>query len=199
MKYVLVLVGAHNGSKCESLIRDAARLGRVLLVEPVPYLYEECCNRFSNEPNVNTLNVALTNSAEHIVKFYAPRTDVICNSVFDQLGSLDKDHAQNHDPLFKNVIEEIDVASTTYQRLIDSFDITELDTLYTDIEGYDAELLISFPFEKLKPEKIFFEYKHSDGTFNIGRNFGMSLIYLACNNYKTKVLDMENCLSIRMT
>jgi hypothetical protein len=58
--------------------------------------------------------------------------------------------------------------------------------------GYDARLLGVFPFHRLHPRQIAFEYKHSDGTFNLGRNLGSLLILLDSLDYSVRVVDPEN-------
>jgi hypothetical protein len=41
MRVELLLVGAHNGSKQKNAILAAASRGTVILLEPVPYLYDQ--------------------------------------------------------------------------------------------------------------------------------------------------------------
>jgi hypothetical protein len=113
----------------------------------------------------------------------------------DQLGSLLKDHAVNHDPLLSGHIETIEVASKTFVSVIDEVGITAIDLLFCDTEGMDVTLLESFPFERLKPLKIVFEFKHSDGTHRIGKKLGRFLIRLDDLGYRTRVLDVENLMA----
>lgn len=42
-----------------------------------------------------------------------------------------------------------------------------------------------------------FEFKHADGTFNIGRNLGHLLIMLDDLGYNMTIVDVENCLATR--
>ncbi len=67
--------------------------------------------------------------------------------------------------------------------------------MITDTEGHDAIVLSKFPFLKFKPRQILFEHKHSDGVFNIGKNFAHLLVLLEAFGYKTKIVDGENCLA----
>ena len=47
------------------------------------------------------------------------------------------------------------------------------------------------------PDRIIFEYKHADGTFNIGRKFGMVLCLLDMLGYNIRIVDDENCVAVR--
>ena len=53
-----------------------------------------------------------------------------------------------------------------------------INVLWTDMEGYDAACLMSFPVYLLKPTKIFFEAAHTDGMQRIGRKFATLLLLL---------------------
>jgi hypothetical protein len=75
------------------------------------------------------------------------------------------------------------------------FAITSLELLFTDTEGYDATLLSCFPFGQMRPNRIFFEYKHADGTCSIGRNLGHLLILLDERGYDMRMAETENCLA----
>ena len=39
--YSLIMIGAHNGKKSTQLVIDALKFGKVCLVEPVPYLFDQ--------------------------------------------------------------------------------------------------------------------------------------------------------------
>ena len=114
----------------------------------------------------------------------------------DQLGSLNPVHALGHNKEFSGKIEEIKVRGISFDTLINKFEIEQIDVLHTDTEGYDARLLSVFPFDKIKPRELIFEYKHSDGVFTIGKNFAKLLLILDELSYKTQVIDTENCHSI---
>ena len=50
----------------------------------------------------------------------------------------------------------------------------------------------NFPFDNLKPDKIIFEHKHSDGTYQIGKEFAAVITLLESLNYSIRILDNEN-------
>ena len=114
----------------------------------------------------------------------------------DQLGSLIADHAEMHDARFKQKIQKIRCKSRAMYSLLAAFDIRAIDVLWTDMEGYDAVCLMSFPFYLVKPRKIFFEAKHADGMNRIGRKFATLLLYLEELQYRVKMHDKANCFAI---
>ena len=197
MFVALMLVGAHNGHKQSRLIREAATRGAVILIEPVPFLFAELSKAYSADPNIKCVNSCVAQKPG-LVSFYAPTENAIGSYPYgDQLGSMNPTHAVRHEASLEKHITEIKVDAVTFDELIQKFQITELCMLFTDTEGYDALLLPQFPFGLLRPERIVFEHKHADGTFNIGKNLGSLLIMLDDVGYDIQVLDMENCMATR--
>jgi FkbM family methyltransferase len=198
MEYSLVFIGAHDGSKQKALIESAALIGEVLLVEPVPELFDRLSNLYSKNPKIKILKLAISEEDSDQTSFYAQTS--LANQIEgygDQLGSLNPSHAKDHNRLFISTTKEIKVSTITFKSLLKKYDITYIDTLVTDTEGYDARILSSFPFLIFRPRQIIFEYKHSDGFLSIGKRLATLLVILENFGYRTKVLDIENCLAIR--
>lgn len=196
--YSLVVVGAHDGKQSAELVQQRSAQGPVLLVEPIPYLFDELVALHAGNDRVRLLNAAITEDDVDHVAFYAPRRDSTAVVHYaDQLGSLNPDHATTHHPGLRELVDEIDVPALTFGGLIERYQITDIDLLLTDTEGYDVALLTLFPFSTVRPRYIAFEFKHSDGVFTIGRRLAALLVALADNGYTTTVLDAENCLATR--
>src|SRR5690348_2251902 len=107
--FKLVVVGAHDGSKMERYIRDVAQMGNVLLVEPVPFLFDRLKQRFANEPTVRVCNYAVSMKDEKAV-FAAPRETAKSVVAWgDEVGSLVRDHAARHRVNLDGHIEIISV------------------------------------------------------------------------------------------
>ena len=169
-----------------------------MLVEPVPWLFDKLQEKYGSVESVHLLKAVISENDADEVSFFAPTQSA--NEVAtwgDQLGSLNPVHALGHNKEFSGKIEEIKVRGISFSTLISKFGIEGIDVLHTDTEGYDARLLSAFPFERIKPKEIIFEYKHSDGVFNIGKNFAKVLLILDGLSYKTQVIDAENCHSFQ--
>lgn len=194
MKYSLILIGAHNGTKSRQLVEKASARGPVLLVEPVPWLFDSLRKMHGDNPAISLLNAAVIDREVEEVSFYAPTPNASRVANYgDQLGSLNALHAGSIHKAFESVIEKINVPAISISSLLIKFAVSEIETLFTDTEGFDARSISTFPFEKLKPNHIVFEFMHSDGTLNIGRNFAQLLMILSDNNYKVRVLNGDDC------
>ena len=197
MKFSLIVIGAHSGEKLSQAIELYSKRGDVLLVEPVPWLFKKLQEKYGSVKSVHLLQAVISENDAEEVSFFAPVESANEIATWgDQLGSLNPIHALGHNKEFSNKIEEIKVRGISFKELINKFGIDEIEVLHTDTEGYDARLLSEFPFDKIKPMELIFEYKHSDGVFTIGKNFAKLLLILDGLSYKTQVIDVENCHSI---
>ena len=197
MKFSLVVIGAHSGDKLSKAIETYSKHGDVLLVEPVPWLFKKLQEKYGSAKSVHLLQAVISENDADEVSFFAPTQSANEIATWgDQLGSLNPVHALEHNKEFSGKIEEIKVRGISFDTLINKFEIEQIDVLHTDTEGYDARLLSVFPFDKIKPRELIFEYKHSDGVFTIGKNFAKLLLILDGLSYKTQVIDTENCHSI---
>jgi FkbM family methyltransferase len=197
LKFSLIVIGAHSGEKLSQAIELYSKRGDVLLVEPVPWLFKKLQEKYGSVKSVHLLQAVISENDAEEVSFFAPVESANEIATWgDQLGSLNPIHALGHNKEFSNKIEEIKVRGISFKELINKFEIDEIEVLHTDTEGYDARLLSEFPFDKIKPMELIFEYKHSDGVFTIGKNFAKLLLILDGLSYKTQVIDVENCHSI---
>lgn len=197
MKFSLVVIGAHSGDKLSKAIETYSKHGDVLLVEPVPWLFKKLQEKYGLVKSVHLLQAVISENDADEISFFAPVESANEIATWgDQLGSLNPVHALGHNKEFSSKIEEIKVRGISFGTLINKFGIEQIDVLHTDTEGYDARLLSVFPFDKIKPRGLIFEYKHSDGVFTIGKNFAKLLLILDQFSYKTQVIDAENCHSI---
>ena len=197
MKFSLIVIGAHSGDKLSKAIETYSTDGDVLLVEPVPWLFKKLQEKYGSAKSVHLLQAVISENDVDEVSFFAPIESANEIATWgDQLGSLNPVHALGHNKEFSGKIEEIKVRGISFDTLINKFEIEQIDVLHTDTEGYDARLLSVFPFDKIKPRELIFEYKHSDGVFTIGKNFAKLLLILDELSYKTQVIDTENCHSI---
>jgi FkbM family methyltransferase len=197
LKFSLVVIGAHSGDKLSKAIETYSKHGDVLLVEPVPWLFKKLQEKYGSAKSVHLLQAVISENDADEVSFFAPIQSANEIATWgDQLGSLNPVHALEHNKEFSGKIEEIKVRGISFDTLINKFEIEQIDVLHTDTEGYDARLLSVFPFDKIKPRELIFEYKHSDGVFTIGKNFAKLLLILDGLSYKTQVIDTENCHSI---
>tara|TARA_A100001015_G_C14940920_1_gene692500 strand:+ start:631 stop:1347 length:717 start_codon:yes stop_codon:yes gene_type:complete len=196
--YALLMIGAHNGLKTKYFVKEAAEYGKVCLVEPVPHLFQTLTKTHSKLKNVFLVNKCVTNTAMDTVDFFAPTKDANKLQHYgDQLGSLNKEHATDHDKRMVRYIEKISVPSITTESLLKAINCVDINLLYLDTEGHDVEIIKNFPFDKIQPKAILFEHKHADGTHNLGPKFASTVKLLNKLRYRVRCVDRENCLAIK--
>ena len=123
---------------------------RGVIVEPV----KKYLNNIEQKPNIQYLNYAV--DVENGTR--------IINMAPEELVEQDRDFSGMSSFVNRNyrLSEKLLVNTITFDRLIEFCDITELDILKIDTEGYDLILLQSFPFDKIKPKFIQAECEHID-------------------------------------
>ena len=86
----------------------------------------------------------------------------------------------------------MDIKIIVFNDLVEKYNISEIEYLFIDTEGYDYQIIKSIDFNKTKINKVKFEYKHLDDTFK----FDIRLLELKEMfnqlNYKEIDVDDEN-------
>ena len=199
-KFGLVVIGAHSGIWLSSLI-EKYKDQNILLVEPVPYNIKLLKENTLKYKNVKIETSAVSRKTEN-KKFYFIKPESIKSlgkHWASEIGSFDKKHIINHKKKRFNVsdsdIEEIKIQYLTFSDLLAKYDILSIDMLQIDAEGSEFEIMDSINYKDIKINKIFFESKHFDGTFNEGEKLNQIKKKLILNNYNLKQVDKENILA----
>jgi FkbM family methyltransferase len=196
----LVVIGAHSGVWLKSLF-DEYQNQNILLVEPVSYnitLLKENTAKYKNI----SIETSAVSEKKQIKKFYYVKPDAVKKlgkHWASGIGSFDKQHILNHKykrfMVSDTDIEEADVQYLTFSDLIEKYSISSIDLLQIDVEGAEFEILNSIDFEKIKINKIIFEFKHFDGTFKEGPKLKSIKEKLIKFKYQLKEIDKENILA----
>ena len=172
MNKTIIQIGSHVGNTCNDPIFNIVDNNTTLiLVEPVPFLFEQLKNnyktKFGNNTNIFFINKAASNFIGEIEMTIPSEKNDFSKFPFwaSQLASVDSCHALGH--INDLLVEKIIVKTTTINEIVREYNITEIDLLHTDTEGHDYTILMNYNFE-IKPKKIIFEHKHMDGLFNVG-------------------------------
>ena len=199
-KFGLVVIGAHSGVWLTSLF-DEYRNQNILLVEPVPYNIALLKENTAKYKNIN-IETSAVSEKDQIKKFYYVKPDAVKKlgkHWASGIGSFDKQHILNHKykrfMVSDSDIEQIDIQYLSFSNLIEKYSISSIDLLQIDVEGAEFEILNSIDFEKIKINKIIFEFKHFDGTFKEGPKLKLIKDKLINFNYQLKEIDKENILA----
>ena len=199
-KFGLVVIGAHSGIWLSSLL-EKYKDQNTLLVEPVPYNIKLLKENTLKYKNVKIETSAISKKTEN-KKFYFIKPESITSlgkHWASEIGSFDKKHIINHKKKRFDVsdsdIEEIKIQYLTFSDLLTKYDISSIDMLQIDAEGSEFEIMDSINYKDVKINKIFFESKHFDGTFNEGKKLDQIKKKLILNDYNLKQVDKDNILA----
>ena len=111
-------------------------------------------------------------------------------------GSFKKKHLLDHHrkrfQIVEDDIEDIDIKILVFDDLIKKYNISEIEYLFIDTEGYDYKIIKSLNLNKIKINKVKFEYKHLDDTFKFEvRLLELREIFSQLNFRETEI-DDEN-------
>ena len=196
----LVVIGAHSGGWLTALFEKYLNQN-ILLVEPVPYnitLLKENTDKYNNI----RIETSAVSEKNQIKKFYYVKPDAVKKlgkHWASGIGSFDKQHILNHKNkrflVSDSDIKEVNIQYLTFSDLMDKYSVSSIDLLQIDVEGAEFEILNSIDFEKIKINKIIFEFKHFDGTFKEGPKLKLIKEKLLKFNYQLKEIDKENILA----
>ena len=164
-----IQVGAHDGTHNDpiSLFRKMPHW-HGLLLEPNPRVFERLVRNLEPTPNCRALNVAVSEQGGSL-PFYLVRNPENCKGgqFADQVSSFDREHVEKMLVRFgyskdeaAGRVQEAQVESVTFDSLLDRISGQNLDILFIDAEGADFRLLKTFPFARLRPKMLVFEFVH---------------------------------------
>ena len=188
MNKTIIQIGSHVGNTCNDPIFNIVdKDTNLILVEPVPYLFEQLKNnynkKFENNHNIIFINKAVSNFIGEIEMTIPSEKNEYSKLPFwaTQLASVNSEHARGH--IDSLLVEKIIVETTTINQIVKEYNIKQIDLLQTDTEGHDYTILMNYNFE-IKPKKIIFENKHMDGLFKVGIKYHELLNKLSSLGYK---------------
>jgi FkbM family methyltransferase len=196
----LVVLGAHSGIHIKKLINSYENQN-ILFVEPVPYNYEVLEKEYNHNKNIFICKNGVIDVAKKNNFYFVKKSSIakLGKHWASGIGSFDINHILNHKnkrfKIEKDDIEKIEIEFITFDDLIQKYSINTIDKLQIDIEGAEFKVMNSINYEKIKINKIFFESKHFDGTFQEGKKLIEIKNKLLSSGYKLEQVDKENILA----
>lgn len=184
---VFIEVGANDGVDNDP-IRDWVKKYNWtgVLIEPIDTAFEDLKNNYNGVSGISFENVAISNSDDEYAIMYRPRSS--------KISSLDKDHAP-----MKGKYKEVKVRIKKLNDIIDQYDISNLDLLNIDAEGYDFEVIKSLDFDKCRPVIIHYEHRHLGDAKSDCEKYLLENGYFLCWNRNNtiainkKFKDISKC------
>ena len=195
----LVVIGAHHGYWLESEVKKCS--GKILLIEPVIYNFNQLKNKFKNHKNIIFENIAINDKNEVKDFYYVLESSVIKLKKHwaSGIGSFSKDHILKHKTkrfqITESDIKHVTIKTITFNNLITKYQIKFINKIIIDTEGFDYKIIKSINFKNIIIKEIMFEKKHLDSTFQIGNKLGKIKELLKNESYEFFDLDAENVLA----
>ena len=197
MSKVFFQIGTNNGNDLfrELVIKNAPDC--IILVEPNKLLIDEIKKNYNNIKNVHIYNNAIYYNDDEIVELYIPAKNGIIGTRADN-GIV---YADSHFSLLpmndwgnKKDMVKIKTESITFDKICSIHNISNIEYLQIDTEGFDTEIIKMIDLSKYKINKIRFEKwrfekecfteYHTQKAHELGKN-GMNnaINKLKQNNY----------------
>ena len=175
----LIQVGANDGMSHDHLhnIIKKFRL-ESLLLEPIKKYFLDLQSNYSNYDNVKFENSALSTNNEILFLYkvnpeYFNKYGTLSNGI----SSFYKEHLLKHGIKEKHIVQE-KVNQIGFEDLLKKYNISKLDLLLVDTEGYDCHIVNDFfKIKKIRPI-IIFEWSHIKNI-----EFENTLNIIIKNNY----------------
>lgn len=186
---VFIEIGANDG-KTGSFTYNLATYGwSGINIEPVTRIYNLCCENHKNHKNVKNLNIAIGSSRGELEIIDA-----------GTLSTIDKDiiniysNTPQFSSFFKNNNKIQKVKVDTLDNVLNENNISSIDLLVLDVEGYEENVLKCFSIEKHKPIIFIIEIgdQHPDFVNNkiMMNKYKILREYFKKNNYTLLVNDI---------
>jgi FkbM family methyltransferase len=163
----IIEVGANDGKTGDPLYGLISRNNnfRALLIEPVPYLFSKLQEAYAGLDRCVLENVAIdSNASRKPIYFIDPSAESFVENLppyFEELATFNKSNLIDLlGSKYVGFIREAIVEVCPLSYLISKHRISKVSILQIDTEGYDFEVLKTFPFELLRPRIICFEHCH---------------------------------------
>ncbi len=163
----IVKIGAndgHAGDPIAQLLLNRPAM-RCVFVEPVQHLLDRARARWGDAPRFTYVNAAINDGQPAIFHYLDPQARVALTDLSfdpDQLGSFDRNHIIKH-PRSERLLPYLrtqPVCGLTLADLFTRANVTKLDLLHIDTEGWDWKILSQLDLTYWQPSFIVFEHIH---------------------------------------
>jgi FkbM family methyltransferase len=153
----IIQIGANRGNDDISKIIDNKQPSILILVEPMK-LHNEALNTFYDwVDNKFIENIVIDTDGKDEVEFFYHKND----APYYELSCLDKEHFKKHPyAASDDGIMSFFVKSVNINDLFRKYDLTNIDILFIDAEGFDDAIIKSIDFNNFTIHNLYFENLH---------------------------------------
>ena len=165
----IIQIGANDGKESDPIsefIKLNHKEVRAIVIEPIREYYEQLKCHYAGFPNVIPVNTAIHNTEKEMTLY---RVDPTKASELPNwakgIASFDSRHHEKSGIPSEALLAE-KVPCVTIGELLEEYQIAHVGLLQIDTEGYDAEILRGFNFDRIRPKLIRFEHGLAEGVMS---------------------------------
>ena len=167
--FFFIQIGANDGKTFDPIyefVKSNHRKVGGIVVEPLEDFFEELQFNYRKCPNVVPVNAAIHNSEEAMTIYRVdPKMLNDLPHWYKGTASFNRDHFKlSNTPTDILITEQVKCISL--HRLLERYQVSRVDLLQIDAEGYDSEIILDIDFKTFKPMIIHFEHGLSAGVMN---------------------------------
>jgi FkbM family methyltransferase len=173
-------VGANDGKYLDPLYPYVIKNNwSGILIEPNHIVFEELKHNYKDTNNLFFENCIVSDKSGMVDFYYNG------DNITTLHNTLSYNYAKNN---FKEDLKIVPTLSLTFDDLIQKYDIKKVDVLMTDVEGYDLDLLKTFPFNNIKPKIIMSEHTH---LHHLNQTLEDMISFLGNQGYECYINDSD--------
>lgn len=163
----VVQIGAHDSSQLDPLRPYILKHGwSGILVEPMPEVFQRLKQNYAEVDGLLFENVAIAPEDGSMDIHYVPQTtDEGLPPWYDALASFRRDVLLKHKEFIPDIEDRIETASVpclTFDSLCAKNEVTTIDVIQIDTEGFDFEIIKLIDLDRFRPALLQFEELHMD-------------------------------------
>lgn len=160
--FTFIQIGAFDGVMCDPLYKYLIKHNwRGIMLEPQPMPFQKLKALYVERPKMTLLNAAISKNIGKQLLYTLEGENL--PEWAKGMASFSIDNILKHKdliPEIQDTIKKIEIETVTFENIISDNHLVKIDLLQVDTEGFDANVILMFPFDKVKPSIIHFESKH---------------------------------------
>lgn len=159
--FFFVQIGAHDGKTGDPMYSHVQKYGlRGVLIEPQPKVFSELERNYQANKNVRLANIAIAKTSGTTTLYTADVPGGSLNASFVRDVTIKTIRAKIPFGTPEDFIMETSVKTSTFADFFREYEVQRIDLLQVDCEGYDAEIIKMFDFNRFTPTIVNYESKH---------------------------------------
>jgi FkbM family methyltransferase len=160
-----VQIGSNDGLLGDPLheLIKSNPLWRGVFIEPVDYVFNRLVQNYGKSERFAFEKIAIAERPGERAFYFVSEdafTDPSIPPLADKLGSFMRSHIVKHSPALEKYIVTTKVRCDTLSAVLARHNLSTIDLVHTDTEGYDFHILQQIDFQKYRPKIILFEHAH---------------------------------------